>query len=314
MRATINIRTGALFVALLSGFVSQGAAQPSAEEQAKNPALFLESARQLLKWDEPAEPAKIIGPIYFVGTKGLSVFLIKSSDGLIVLNTGMPGSGPMIEKSIRKLGFKPEEIKILLTGHAHIDHAGGHAYLQKLSGAKIAMIREEKELFESGGKLDFHYGAYKEFEFEPAKVDWVFKDEEEIKLGDVSMTAILTSGHTQGSTTFVMKVTENGKAYSVVFPNGTSVNPGYRVVKNPSYEGIGDDFRRTLRILEALQPDIWLMPHNDAYGYEAKLARSAKERGTAWVDPEGYRKWVAVQREKFDAAVEKERGEEAKPK
>lgn len=298
-----------LVVATWSGPSSASAQQPNLEELAKNPSLFLETARKALKWDEPAEPAKIAGPIYFVGTKGLSVFLITGSEGHIVLNTGMPGSGPMIEKSIRKLGFKPEDVKILLTGHAHIDHAGGHAYLQKTFGAKVAMIREEKELFESGGKLDFQYGASRDFAFDPAKVETVFQDGDEIKLGDIRIRALLTNGHTRGSTTFTMTIVDNGKKYEVAFPNGTSVNPGYRVAVNPSYAGIGDDYRRTMGILEALKPDIWLHPHNETYGYDAKLTRSATEGVKAWVDPEGYRKWISAQRKAFEAAVAREKGE-----
>src|SRR6185295_9178172 len=125
-------------------------------------------------------------------------------------------------------------------------------------------------LFESGGKLDFHYGKFKEFAFEPAKVERTFKDGEVIKLGDIEITALLTPGHTQGSTTFVMNITDkdgNGKdtKYNVVFPNGTSVNPGYRLIKQPSYPRIADDYRRTMRVLEALKPDVWLHPHNEAY-------------------------------------------------
>jgi metallo-beta-lactamase class B len=309
-RTTIAVLT----VTLLSGLASPAVAQRNLEELANNPPLFLEAARKLFKWDEPAAPARIVGPIYFVGTKGLSVFLITTSEGLIVLNTGMPGSGPMIEASVRKLGFKPEEIKILLTGHAHIDHVGGHAYLKKISSAKITMIREEKDLFESGGKLDFHYGKYKEFEFEPAKVDSVFKDGDVIKLGEVAITALLTGGHTKGSTTFVMNVADHGKTYAVVFPNGTSVNPGYRLIKEPSYIGIADDFRRTFRILDALRPGIWLHPHNETYGFEAKLARSTKDRAQAWVDPDGYKKWIISQREKFEATVDKEVGIPTKTK
>jgi metallo-beta-lactamase class B len=306
--------TAIALAALLLGMASPAVAQPDMAEMANNPPLFLETARKASKWDEPADPAKIVGPIYFVGTRGLSVFLITTSEGLIVLNTGMPGSGPMIEASIRKLGFKPEDIRILLTGHAHVDHVGGHAYLKKISGAKIAMIREEKDLFESGGKLDFHYGKYKEFEFEPAKVDWVFHHGDIIKLGDVAITALLSSGHTKGSTTFVMNVVENGKVYTVVFPNGTSVNPGYRLTKDPSYPGIGDDYRRTFHVLEMLKPDIWLDPHNESYGFDAKLARSAKEGVKAWLDPEGYRKWVVSKREKFEATIDKEMGVPAKTK
>lgn len=302
----------ALLVALLLGLASQGLAQPNLEDVANNPRLFLDIARKFYKWDEPAEPVKIVGPIYFVGTKGLSVYLITTSEGHIVLNTGMPGSGPMIEASIRKLGFKPEEIKLLLTGHAHIDHAGGHAYLKQLSGARIALIREEKDLFESGGKLDFHYGTSKDFEFDPVKVDQVFNDGDVIKLGDVAITALLTNGHTKGSTTFTMNALDNGTLFRVIFPNGTSVNPGYRLVNDPSYPGIADDFRRTYQILAEVRHDIWLMPHTEAFSFETKLKRSEQEGVQAWVDPEGYQRWLSAQRDRFESVLKKEQAASAK--
>ncbi|MFO0805241.1 MAG: subclass B3 metallo-beta-lactamase [Gemmataceae bacterium] len=271
------------------------------------PATFLQAARKQLQWDEPAEPAKIVGPIHFVGTRGLGSFLITGDRGHVLLYTGMPGSGEMIGKSIAKLGFKPNDVKIILTGHAHVDHVGGHAWLKKATGAKIAMMREEAELFESGGKQDFHYGGIKDFAFDPAKVDVLFRDEDEIKLGDIAILARHTPGHTKGSTTYIMKVKEGGKTYTVVFPDGTSVNPGYRLAKNPSYKGIADDYRRTFRILEGLKPDIWLAPHNDLYGLDAKLAKAVKSGPAAWVDPEGYKKFVAVKKEMFEAAVDKEK-------
>ena len=280
--------------------------QPSTDALAKDPPLFLKLAAESRKWNEPAEPVKIVGPIYFVGTRGLGVFLITTSEGHILLNTGMPPSGPMIEKSIAKLGFRPQDVKILLTGHAHIDHCGSTAYLKRNTGAQIAIIDAEVPLIESGGKTDFHYGAVPEFAFEPVKVDRVFRDGETIKFGDVAITALLTPGHTKGSTTFVTNVVDGGKSYTVVFPNGTSVNPGYRVVNDPSYPGICDDYRRTMHTLEMLKPDIWLGAHNDDYGFERKLARSAQDGVRAWVDPEGYRKWVVAQRAKLDAAIERE--------
>jgi metallo-beta-lactamase class B len=269
--------------------------------------LALKTVRTALKWDEPAEPARIVGPIYFVGTKGLGSFLVTGSEGHVVLYTGMPGSGEMIEKSITKLGFKPKDVKIILTCHAHCDHVGGHAYLKKATGAKVAMMREEVELFESGGKLDFQYGDYKAFAFEPTRVDTVFRDEDQIALGDITIRPLLTPGHTKGSTTYVMNVVDDGKRYMVVFPDGTSVNPGYHIARNPSYKGIEEDYRRTFRTLEKLKPDIWLAPHNEFYGLDAKLARAAKDGVKVWVDPEGYRKWLAMKKEMFETIAEKER-------
>ena len=114
-------------------------AQDQWELAAKNHELFLETMVKQFRWTEPAEPMKVVGPIYFVGTKDLSVWLITTSQGHILLSTGMPSSGPTIEASIRKLGFKPEDVKFILTCHAHIDHVGGHAYLKKLSRAQVAI-------------------------------------------------------------------------------------------------------------------------------------------------------------------------------
>jgi len=303
--------TVTLLVAMMTAsgglpLVTQAQSLPSQELMANNPALFLKTARTLKHWDEPAPPVKLFGPVYFVGTRGLSSYLITGTDGHVLLYTGMPGSGEMIEKSIVKLGFKPTDVKILLTGHAHCDHVGGHAHLKKVTGAKIAMMKEEVALFESGGKLDFHYGDCQEFAFDAAKVDTVFRDQDEIKLGDITIKALLTPGHTKGSTTYVMQIADQAKTYTVVFPDGTSVNPGYRVVTNPSYAGIGDNFRQTFRTLESLKPDIWLASHNEVYGLDAKLARVAQEGTAAWVDPEGYEKLVAAVTMRFNAAVKRE--------
>jgi metallo-beta-lactamase class B len=270
---------------------------------AKDPVRFLDTAQKLLKWNEPAEPTRIVGPLYFVGTKGLAAYLITTSEGHVLLNTAMPVSAPLIAASIRKLGFKPEDIKLLLAGHAHIDHIGGHEHIQSLSGARVGAIAEEVALIQSGGKLDFHYGAYPQFAFYPLRVERVFRDGDTIKLGDVALTARLTPGHTKGSTTFIMKIVDGGTPYVVVFPNGTSINPGYRLVKDPSYPGIADDYRTTFRVLETLDPDIWLDAHTDVFDFEGKRERATREGAKAWVDPEGYRKWLAGVRAKFEAAV-----------
>jgi metallo-beta-lactamase class B len=292
-------------VAAALGLAPPAAGQPPAGEPA-TPPVFLKAARTLLKWDEPAEPAHVLGPIYFVGTRGLGSYLVKGSDGHVLLNSGMPGSGPLIEASVKKLGFRPGDVKLLLCGHAHVDHVGGHAHLKKVTGAKVAAMREEKELLESGGKLDFHYGGVKEFWFDPVKVDVVVRDEDEVKLGDIALTARLTPGHTRGSATYVVRVADGGKAYTVVFPDGTGVNPGYRVARGPSYPGIADDFRRTFRVLESLKPDVWLPPHNEVHGLDAKLARAKKAGAEGWADPDGYRKWVALQKGRFEALAGKE--------
>jgi metallo-beta-lactamase class B len=158
---------GPLFfaVAFLLGLATQAGSQtlpqnlPTKDDLAKDNNLFLTLARKALKWDEPTDPVKIVGPLHFVGTRGLSSWLFATSEGHILLNTGMPESGPLIVESIRKLGFKPEDIKLIINGHAHSDHAGAFAELKKLTGAQLAVMEGDVAPIEDGGKSDFHYGA-----------------------------------------------------------------------------------------------------------------------------------------------------------
>jgi len=273
---------------------------------AQDASMPITGLAQQLRWNEPAEPMRIVGPVHFVGTRGLTSWLITTTAGHILLNTGMPPSGELIEASIRKLGFKPEDVKLLLTCHAHVDHVGGLAYLKRVTGAQVVALDAEVELIQSGGKTDFNYGSVPEFQFAPVQVDRVIHDGDKVTLGDVTLMALKTAGHTRGTTTWVMNATEGERSFTVVFADGTSVNPGYRLVKRPSYPGIADDYRNTFHTLAALTPDIWLTPHTEPFAFDAKRARAASDGVNAWVDPEGYRNWVDAQRKKFEAAVKKE--------
>jgi metallo-beta-lactamase class B len=309
MRRSVEVISAALVLSLAPPGVRAAPGDPTREELAKNSKVVIELASKELKWEEPAEPLKIVGPLHFVGTRGLGAWLFATSEGLILLNTGMPSSGAMIAASIRKLGFRPEDIRILLNGHAHLDHAGALAELKRLSGAQLAIMREDVAAIEDGGKSDFHYGNDLEvMGFPPAKVDRVLGDGDTVRLGQVVLTALHTPGHTRGATTWMTELMDGGRAYVVVFPDGTSINPGYRVAKNPSYPGIEADFRRTLHRLEMLRPDIWFSHHPEGSDLEAKRKRAAAEGVKAWVDPEGYRRFVAKQRRAFEDVVDAELG------
>lgn len=276
---------------------------------AQNNKLFLTLASKALKWEEPVEPLKIAGPIHFVGTRGLGSYLIVTSEGHILLNTGMATSGPMIVESIQKLGFKLTDIKLMINGHAHVDHAGAFAYLKEKTGAKVAVMREDVQAMADGGKDDFHYGRdWKVMGFPPCAVDRVLRDEDTIKMGDVLLTAHHTPGHTRGSTTWVAKITDNGKALVVVWPDGGGFNPGYRVAKDPSYPGIERDFRRTHHFWELLKPDLFLAAHTEYFGFEEKRKRAPREGVKAWINPEEYRRWVASKKRDFEDLIDWEMG------
>ena len=257
----------------------------------------------LNSWIEPAEPVKIAGPIYYVGTHGLGAYLIATQAGHILLDGGMPSSAKDIESSIRELGFKPEDIKLLLITHAHVDHAGTTAYFKRLSDATLDVMARDVENLKSGGRTDPLYGSNAAFYFPPVKADRVLKDGDRVSLGTITMTARLTAGHTQGCTTWITNVVDGGRVYTVVFPGSSNVNPGTRLAEAPSYPGIADDFRHTFIILESLRPDIWLTAHSDAFGFEEKRAAAADTGVAAWVDPAGYRNYVADSKAAFEALV-----------
>ena len=255
---------------------------------------------------EPAEPLKIVGPIHFVGTRDLGVYLVATKAGHVLIDGAMPTSASLIEAAIRKLGFKPEEIRVLLITQGHIDHVGTLAHFKKLSGAQVALMSPDDELVKSGGKTDFLFGADERFRFEPVTADRVLKDGDVVELGGVKLTARHTPGHTRGTTSWVATVEDSGHSYRVVFPGSTSVNPGARLVQNPSYPGIADDYRRSFRLLESLKPDIFLGAHVGFFDMDAKRPRAASEGAKAWVDPEGYLRYLGKSKETFEALVAKE--------
>jgi metallo-beta-lactamase class B len=252
-------------------------------------------------WVEPTEPAKIVGPIYYVGTHGLGAYLITTPAGHILLDGGMPASAKDIESSIRKLGFKPEDIRFLLITHAHVDHAGTTAYFKRLSDATLAVMARDFENLKSGGRTDPMYGANPAFYFPPVKADRVLKDGDTVSVGNVTMTARLTAGHTQGCTTWVTSVGDKGKTYAVVFPGSSNVNPGTRLASEPSYPGIAEDFQHTFIVLGSLKPDIWLAAHTEVFHFDEKRANAAEAGTAAWTDPAGYRKYVADSKADFEA-------------
>lgn len=298
-----QLTTPFIFLSLATILAAQSPSpSPSASE---TPSALVKS------WLAPAEPLRIVGPINFVGTQGLGVFLITTPAGHILLGGGMPGSAATIEASIRKRGYKPEDIKILLSNHAHIDHVGTLGDFKKLTGATVAAMDRDVDLLASGGKIDYLFAKNLRLHFPPVTTDRVLKDGEIVELGDVKLTARLTAGHTPGCTTFVTTIQDGTRSYDVVFADGTSVNEGTRFVNNPSYPGILDDYRHTFTTLESLKPGIFLSYHVDEFDLAAKRVRAATEGVQAFVDPDGYKRFVSERKAKFEQLVAEEESSKA---
>jgi len=169
------------------------------------------------------------------------------------------------------------------------------------------VMEDDVSVVESGGKTDFHYGNIRTTLYAPTKVDRVLHDGEEIKLGGAVLVAHLTPGHTKGCTTWTMKVQEAGKTYNVVIIGSPNVNPGYRLVNNTSYPQIAADYEKMFRVLKSLPCEIFLGAHGNYFDLETKYARLKESALTAFVDPEGYKKYVAEREEAFKTELAKQR-------
>jgi len=257
-------------------------------------------------WSEPFPPHRMIGNIYYVGSRGLASYLITTSAGHILINSNLKTSVPLIRASIEKLGFRFNDIKILLISHAHFDHDAGSAEIKQLTGAKYMVMDGDVAVVESGGKSDFQYGNDPTLSYPATKVDRVLHDGDEVKLGETVLTAHKTAGHTRGCTTWTLRVSEAGKTYDVVIVGSPNVNPGYKLVNNVRYPEIADDYARGFRVLKSLPCDVFLGAHGSYYGIEAKYARLNDGGPNPYIDSEGYKNYVADREQAFLSELQKQ--------
>lgn len=260
-------------------------------------------------WYEPFPAHKVIGNVYYVGSKDLATYLITTPEGHILINSGFERTVPLIQKSVESLGFKMTDVKILLASHAHSDHVAGHAALQKLTGAKVYVMRGDDKVIESGGKGQYLYTTSR---WEPCKVDRVLEDRDEVKLGGVTLVARLTPGHTRGCTTWTWKVEDGGKKYDVVVIGSPNVNPGFQLVNNKDYPEMAADFAKTFEVLKSLPCDVFLGAHGGYYGMVERYALLKKGQADAFVNPKGYKEYVAEKERAFRKTLAAQQ-EKAKP-
>jgi len=245
-------------------------------------------------WTEPFPPHRVIGNVYYVGSKGLASYLIKTPQGHILINSSLESSVPLIKDSVEKLGFHFSDIKILLISHAHGDHCAGSARVKEMTGARYFV------------KGDFQYGASSNSRFRPTRVDRVLHDGDEVRLGDAVLAAHLTPGHTRGTTTWTTRVSDGGKSYDVVIVGSPNVNPGYKLVGNTQYPQIAQDYERTFKVLKSLPCDVFLGAHGDYYGMEAKFARMKPGGANPFIDGEGYKSYVAEREQAFREELQRQ--------
>lgn len=235
-------------------------------------------------WVAPVEPFNVIGNVYYVGTEGLSSFLITSEAGHILIDGTLPQNVPQIVDSIKTLGFKIEDVKILLNSHAHFDHSGGLNELKALSGAKLVASEGDRSALEGG----FYLGAeFTDDYFAPrVSVDEIISDMETIELGENQLTANITPGHSRGCTSWTLPLTLEGEVYDVLFFCSATV-AGNRLVP-AQYAGIVEDYKTTFDKTRNWKPDVFLSNHPSFFEMKTKRAKQKDGDLLAFVDRDGF--------------------------
>ena len=233
------------------------------------------------EWNKPREPFKIFGNSYFVGTDGLSAILIAGDAGLVLLDGGLEQSAALIDANIRQLGFKTEDVKLIVNSHGHYDHAGGIAALQRASGATVAASPSGAEALRRGENTtdDPQYGFGKEFNGFPAVRNVkVIKDSEVLRVGNIAITANFTPGHTPGSTTWTWRSCEGSQCLNLVYADSISAvsAPGFKFTAQPSLVA---QMRRSITRVGELPCDIVVSTHPSATNLDDKIKKRAAQKG-----------------------------------
>jgi len=257
-------------------------------------------------WTRPLKPYRVVGNIYYVGSEGLSAWLITSSEGHVLLDSGPSADGAkLIESNIATLGFKLSDVKILINSHAHFDHAGGMAQLKADTGAKVWASRPDAPALEKGR----HFGdnANGLTPFPAVKVDRTFGDGQKLKLGETSLVAHITPGHTIGCTAWTMAVTEKGRPLNVTFPCSLSV-AGNVLVGNKTHKGIVADYRSTFAKLRTIPTDVMLPAHEEQGDLLAKRQKYLRGDLNAFIDPTELGRFVATSEAAFNKELARQQG------
>lgn len=250
-------------------------------------------------WTTQVTPFRIAGNLYYVGSEDLAAYLIATPQGEILINSNLASSPKQIRASVEKLGFRWADVKILLVSHAHFDHCAGSAEIVRETGARYEVMAEDVATVESGGREDFAYGKDKTMGFAPAHVDRALHDGDTVTLGGSTLTAHKTAGHTRGTTTWTMDVKDGGRTLHAVIVGSPNVNPGYKLVGNAAYPQIAADYAQGFEVLKRLPCDLFLGAHGGYFDLAEKYARLQKGDKDAFIDPAGYKAYVAERERAF---------------
>ena len=277
--------------------LASDAAIDAAEHAPLNP--FAEAGR----WNTPYAPFKVIGNIYYVGTAGVSAYLITSPKGHILIDGILPQSVPLIIANMKTLGFNIRDVKYLLNSHAHIDHAGGLAGLARASGATMIASAADRPFLEAG---DIGHGPSGGMKFPPVHVDRVIKDGETVKTGDITLTAHLTPGHSPGCTSWSMAASGADGVRRQIFFHCSATVAGQSLMPE-AYPGMVKNFRATFAKVRSFKADVFLANHDNFFGLAEKRARQIAGDANAFVDTGELQRFNTLMEQRFETELAQKR-------
>jgi metallo-beta-lactamase class B len=254
--------------------------------------LFTRNVGTTEQQNKQFPPHKIIGNIYYVGTETLGSFLVTTPQGHILINTDYERNNAVIRDSVVKLGFRFEDIKIILGSHAHGDHMEGDALIKQQTGAQVMAMAEDVpglQAMRPGGK--------------DHPIDRVLHDGDQVKLGDMTLTALLTPGHTSGCTTWTMKVQDGGRAYDVLVIGSMGVNSTTNLVGDAARVA---QYRQGFKVLHAQHVDVPLGSHPAMYNMVEKHAKLASGGANPYIDPRGFQDELTIQETAFNIELKRQ--------
>lgn len=255
------------------------------------------------EWDKPAPPVRIHGNTYLVGTCGISAILIAGEDGHVLIDSGTEAGAELVADNIRQLGFKLSDIKYLLISHEHIDHVGGIARLQQLTGAQLVASAPAAKILNSGipSKDDPQAGMHNPFP--AANVGREIGDGGDVLLGNIRLFAMTTPGHTPGATSWRWESCDGGVCRTMVYAD--SLTPvsrdDYRFSDHPE---VVEAFRASIAKIAASSCEILLTPHPSASAMRDRMTGKAP-----LFDAEGCKNYAAALTKRLDERLAKEKGE-----
>jgi metallo-beta-lactamase class B len=252
-------------------------------------------------WRQPVAPLQVAEHTWQIGTQGISALLIKTDAGAVLIDGGLPQASEMLLAHMHGLGIEPGDLKLILHSHGHGDHSGPLAAIKRATGARMLSNAESAVLLAHGGSDDIHFGDG--ILYPPAQVDRFLHDGETVELGAMRFKVHFTPGHTPGSMSWTWRDTRGGKPVDIAYVESLTA-PGYRLIDNPRYPRIVDDYRHSFAVVRALPCDILMTPHADASGWNYANPAAPHEK------PMSCRQYADNAERVLDAQIAKQRKDE----